>query len=169
MKCRSIAALAVVMLSVGSIAFAQRVVPYSYRLSDTGVFLTTCGDFDVLYDDVEFIHGVWVYDQGGLRKMRVLIVSTVGQTTYYNSTDPQKFVMGGPGEVQTARTLFDNGVRTQFAGGGDLFRIVLPGYGPIYLESGHFVYDFVSGEFVFASGPNQFVEGDAAALCEYLR
>ncbi len=52
---------------------------------------------------------------------------------------------------------------------GPYFKIRVPGYGVIFAESGHQVMDLATGQVISNSGPNQFIDGDAAALCQYLK
>jgi hypothetical protein len=73
-------------------------------------------------------------------------------------------VTGGPAEAENAR----------FVGGylylsGPSWKIRVPGYGLIFAETGRGVKDLQTGEFVFNSGHNQFLEQDLAALCAYLK
>jgi hypothetical protein len=165
-------ASAVALLFVGTAANAQspgpRATPFSTPFSDTGAFLASCGDFDILFNDEGLVHGVLVVDQDGIRTNRINILDITGTTTYYNSLDPTKSIEGGPGEVQVSHILFDEaGVRIGTNSAGLTFKIVVPGYGPIFMETGE--YRLRAGVVVFNSGFNQAIEEDVAVLCDYLR
>jgi len=96
------------------------------------------------------------------------IYRVIGHSTYYNSSDPDKFVLGGPGEVETDHTIYENGVPVMTLSSGTIFKIILPGYGPIFLETGRVIYDFETGQYAPNSGHNQWVDQDLAALCSVL-
>ena len=173
MKERIVAAVAIALLLAGMAVSAQtqgRIEPYQFTVADTGVQLPgSCGDFNILYDDVILIRGTLRYDKAGnLVKDRYLI-KIIGQTRYYNSTDPDKFVMGGPGELEVEHILWEDGIPAINSFAGPAFKVILKGYGPIYLQAGHTVYDYRTGEVLFHAGPNAYLEQDIQALCDYLK
>jgi hypothetical protein len=128
------------------------VIPYLRRLENTDyVFLVT---------------GTNRYDKSGQFITYRYQVKLIGESVYYNSTNPEKSVPGGPGEVENHRSDPKTGLDNV---SGLSFKVRIPGYGLVFAETGHWVYDYSAGEWVFNSGHNQFVDQDLAALCEYLK
>ncbi len=89
--------VAVVFLFLVSLGFGQtqgRVEPYRFSIVDTAIYLATCpGPFDILYDDVALLKGKVRYDKDGNPVQEVQQFKIIAQTTYYNSTNPDKFVL----------------------------------------------------------------------------
>jgi hypothetical protein len=169
---RCVIGVGIAILIAGSVTFAQtqgRTEHYSIGpIADQGYPVGHCadGDFDVLTDYVFLMTGVVRYDKSGQPVADRYQFKLLGESVYYNSTDPEKSVPGGPGEVENKRLDPKTGY---WAGSGLSFKIRIPGYGLIFAETGHFVYDASAGEFVFQSGHNQFADQDLAALCDYLK
>ncbi len=169
MKQRSVFAVAFVLLLMSSVALAQvngRTEKFKVPFTDTGYFVGQCANFNVLTDFAGIYSGTLVYDKSGSVVQIIQHIRLIGESIYYNSTDPTKSVLGGPGEREMDRIITETGLQYT---SGPLFKIRIPGYGLIFAETGHFVFDTATGQFLFNSGHNQIVDQDLAALCDYLK
>ena len=126
-----------------------------------------CGDFQVWEDWVDFFHGVVVYDRDG-QQVRQLMNTSFGTTNvYYNASNPELFVNGSPGEGQNFRWDFKNGILYM---SGVLNKIVVPGHGPILMETGLVAFNMETGEVLTNRGHNQsLTDREFGALCDFLR
>jgi hypothetical protein len=128
-----------------------------------------CGDFEVIFDETDIVVAVTDhYDRSGALVVRQTHVTILGRSVYFNSTDPSKRVEGVPGERENNRIFFADGEVSKWYLHGPYNMITVPGYGRILAETGTFIFD-ESGDLIFNSGLNQLMEGDTAALCNYLR
>ena len=172
MKKRVVVAIAVALLVAGSATFAQhqgRTEQFRFTVTDTGLLLGSCGDFDILWDDVLLLSGSLRYDKNGVLVKELDHFNILGQTRYYNSEDRDKFVLGGPGEVENDHVVYVDGTAALNLFSGLSFKVVLKGYGAIFLQTGHTVYDLQTGEVLFQAGHSAYFDQDLAALCDVLR
>ncbi len=173
MRGRIVVAVAIVaLLFAGGTARTQtqgRVEPYQFTVTDTGLFLGSCGDFDILWDDVARVSGVLQYDIEGVPVRDVRHLKIIGQTVYYNSLDPEKSVRGGPGELDNTRIVYVNGVPALDFETGLAFKVMLQGYGPIFIQTGRTIFDIATGAALFSAGPDAFLTQDLDAMCHALR
>ncbi len=100
-------AVAVVFLFLVSLGYGQtqgRTEHYKYTIDVAGQNLGSCGGFDVLTDYVVLVHEVWLLDKEGQPVKAVNRYKGIGQSIYYSSkdnpTDPELFLVGGPGETE---------------------------------------------------------------------
>lgn len=167
---RCVLGVAIAILIAGSVTFAQtqgRTEHYSIGpIADTGYPVGHCAGFDVLTDYVFLMTGVVRSDKSGQPVADRYQFKVLGESLYYNSNNVQKSVAGGPGEVENQRLDPKTGF---WSGSGVPFKIRIPGYGLIFVETGHFVYDRNAGKFLFNSGHNQMIGEDLEALCDYLK
>jgi hypothetical protein len=162
----SVIALAFILLLMSSVAFGQnngRTEKFAIPVTGTGIFVGSCGNFDVFTDFAALISGTVVYDKSGAIMQTIQHYRLIGESIYYNSANPAKSVLGGPAEHELEK------IDATASFSGPSFRIRVPGYGPIFYETGHGVVDLTTGQFLFNSGHNQFVDQDLAALCNYLK
>ena len=168
---RCVIGVGIAILIAGGVTFAQgqsRIEKYGIGPEGAvGFVVGHCadGDFDVLTDYVVLITGTTRYDKSGQFITDRYQLKVIGESLYYNSKAPEKSVSGGPGEVENHGFDPKTGLYT---GAGLSFKVRVPGYGLIFAETGHFVFDYSAGKYVFNSGHNQFMDQDLAALCEYL-
>jgi hypothetical protein len=158
-----------VLLLMSSVAFSQvngRTEKFAFPVTQTGVLVGSCGNFNVLTDFVALISGTIVYDKSGAAVQTIRHFRIIGESIYYNSANPDKAVLGGPGENEQQK--FDWAAGTVSLSGPS-YKIRVPGYGLIFAETGHAVVDLTTEQFLFNSGHNQFVDQDLAALCNYLK
>ncbi len=169
MKKSVLIAASVTLLLMSSVAFGQdkrRTEKFAFPYNQTGFFVGQCGTFDVLTDFTSLITGINVYDKSGQFVELIQHIRVIGESRYYNSTDPAKEVLGGPGERENDR--FDAATGLIYVS-GPVFKIRIPGYGLIFAETGHAVIDANTGQFLFNSGHNQWADQDLAAVCNYLK
>jgi len=170
--------IAVAVVLAGAVAFAQgqgKAVQNEYTESWEGVLVAGCidgygGMFDVMNRYDALIKDTTVYNKKGQIEQ---IVRTVKFTTdiFWNS-ETRKSLTGGPGERQNIRLTFEDGVLVRREDSGGIVRVHLPGYGPIYYETGHARINPDTYEVHFNSGWNHFFDGDPAAaeaLCNALK
>jgi len=145
----------------------------SETFSETGFFVGHCDayDFDILADWTAIFTFVDLYDKDGMWVWSVSHERVLGRTRYYNAEDPAKEVFGGPGEGVSVRWDAATGLRY---GSGMSWKVKVPGYGLIFAESGHHVfqcepYTFRNCVLVSNVGHNQFRDADFDALCDYLK
>jgi len=177
MRVQRVLAIAVVSLFLVSLGFSQtqgRTEHYRIPVTDTALYLGTCyagdpAEFDILFDDVALIHGQVRYDKEGNPVQEVNQLKILGETIYYNSTDADKFVFGGPGEGQENHLIYEDGILALNLISGLSFKVVLKGYGPAFFQTGHKIFDIQTGETLFNAGPSQAVNQDFAALCNALK
>ncbi|MBZ5613539.1 MAG: hypothetical protein LAO23_05980 [Acidobacteriia bacterium] len=169
MKQGSVVAVTVVLLLMSSVAFSQdnrRTEKFSIPVTVTGALIGQCGNFDVLSDWVALLSGTILYDKSGVAVQTIQHYRLIGESIYYNSANPAKRVFGGPAEHELDRIDGTTGIVYV---SGPSFKIRVPGYGLIFAETGHLVFDETTGQLLFNSGHNQFYGQDLAAVCNYLK
>lgn len=130
-----------------------------------GAPIGSCGAFNVLADWSALFQLTLYYDKDGSLIREKIRYRVIGQSRYYNSSDPDIAVAGGPGEIQNNRWDY---VNNTYVFSGNSWKIKLPGYGTILHETGRTVYDLATGTLQHDTGHNQFNEQDFAALCKAL-
>jgi len=132
-----------------------------------GLAIGTCDGFDILSDWSALQQLTLHYDKDGNLVREGFHYRLLGQSRYYNSTDPSVGVLGGPGEVNPGSFDF---VNNTLVSSGDSWKIKLPGYGTIFHETGRTVFDMSTSPWTIVrdTGHNQFNDQDFAALCEAL-
>jgi hypothetical protein len=172
MSLRKVLPLAVVFILLATVGIAQkRTVKGSVEGSGTD-FVGQCQGFSVQTDyNFRFIFILYYDKNGELVKERAQF-KVIGESVYYNSTNLNKAVSGGPGEV--ANQTFDTATG-QVRIRGMLYKVRIPGYGLVFAESGEEIwqcddpYTFTNCVMVKDTGHNQLNEQDIAALCDYLK
>jgi hypothetical protein len=168
MKALRVLAVTVVLLFLVSLGFGQkqgRTEHYSYPITVRSQNLGSCEAFDVYTDYDVMLHVTAVYDnKGNLAKERFK-ADVVGRSIYYNSNNPTIFLMGGPGEMEIDHL---NIVKESIFATGLMWKVTVPGYGAIFLETGRLVWDFNIGENLYNTGHNQFFDEDLKAVCKAL-
>ena len=170
MRARAIVGVFAVVLLISGVGLGQshgRTVKYTIGpISSEGVTYGDCATFKILVDGAFIIKGTTVFDKSGNPVRDISHYKVLGRERLYNSMDPSKELMGGPGEVENQRYDFATGL---VYGSGIGFKVVVPGYGPIFVENGHYIYNVNNGTFLFNTAHNQFIEKDFEALCDYLK
>ena len=166
MKTRTMALVASAMFGIALTASATPPEQDRSSSSVQGQTVGNCGDFWVLTDYYLDISYKLFFDKSGNAIRDLAVVNLDGFSKYYNSTDPDRFVEGGPHEVQVQRFDFAENTYT-FMGPG--WRINLPGQGVIFLTTGRLVVDWGTKEVLFQAGPQDWLEGNLDELCAALR
>jgi hypothetical protein len=171
-------AVAVAVLLAGTIAFAQgngKVTQYRDQFPVVGEYVGDCatdaGNFTVLTDYQASMRGTTFADASG-HIYREVQSFRIMSSVYYNASDHDKSLPGGPGENEQNQYAFDgNGLMIEHIFSGPAYKIIVPGYGPLFMETGHGRFVYENGAWVnkFNSGHNQKIDGDLVALCEFLK
>jgi len=129
-----------------------------------GEFVGDCDTFTLLSDYVFDGFLIEHFDkEGNITQVNQHV--EFGQSIYYRSDDPTIFLVGGPGELSNGLDFTDDLILT-FS--GIRFKVIVPGHGVIFHFAGHIIFDLITGDVVFQSGPSDFSRGDVAALCAAL-
>jgi hypothetical protein len=128
-----------------------------------GQVAADCGDFTVLADTVYRGHATLRFDAAG----NLLQISAHERFTevLYNSNDPTKYLSSNPQQASNLLVNIENS--TEWVA-GSIFKFTLPGVGVVLHDVGRLVYDTNTGEVLFQAGPQQYLNGDIAALCAAL-
>jgi hypothetical protein len=137
----------------------------SFQDNVVGFRLGTCSGFDILVDWTAELRQVSVTDAAGSLDRAEWIYHILGQSKYYNSLDPSLAVYGGPGEMETDHFDYDG---HSLLRAGPIWRIVLPGTGPILMDVGEVSLDLSTGVITHSGGLHLSQPGDFAALCDAL-
>jgi hypothetical protein len=156
------------MLTFMSAAYAMPPTRWTVGpLYFVGLYVGSCGDFNILSDDG--VRGDWVlyYDEEGnpVRLTRKVFVEN-GNAIYYNSNYPSCWLPGGNGEREVNTFDLVNGTVTTTAAS---YKVKLPGNGVIFMNAGRIVMDYFTGEVLFQAGQMDFYDGNVDALCAALR
>ncbi len=171
MRVHRVLAVAVVFLFLVGLGFSQtqgRTERFSFPIIGTGEYAASCGDFDLLSDFVLLARGVVLLDKDGQPVREVDRYKIIGQGVLYNSTDPDLFLLSGPGEIEIDHIDYGNGILSIT---GIPFKFKVPGYGSIFYETGRIVIDgtnLYTGEWLSNTGHNQWADADIEALCKLL-
>jgi hypothetical protein len=110
------------------------------------------------------------YDKQGLMTKQVVNVK-MDPTIYYNSENLDHF-LESPAENQTMTFVYNEDGSASGNMRGLICKVVVPGYGPVYMETGHTSFHLTVGgtfETILNSGHNQAIDGDVTALCNFLK
>ena len=172
---RIIAAFAIAMMVWGSAAWADK--PFDYPPRDNEIYVgvptVDCGDFWILNDfNASVYQRAYFNNDGSINRMfwRVYWRDSV----YYNSNDPS-YWLPGISEHQQQWLYFEDGAPVRYSPNGPAGHVNLPGYGPVILYTGTWIYDLTLGEVDFIANPHtaSWLNGDNAeemdAFCAALR
>lgn len=128
-----------------------------------GQVAADCGDFTVLADTVYRGHATLRFNAAG----DLVQISAHERFTevLYNSNDPTKSISSNPQQASNLLIHIENS--TEWVA-GSIFKFTLPGVGVVMHDVGRVVYDTSTGEVLFQAGPQQYLNGDIAALCSVL-
>ena len=156
----------VVAWSVTNIAWAGKPEKGSFSISEPDFPVVDCGGFQVLSDyTVEVFFFLDLDDDGNPVSARAhgKYVSDV----WYNSENPEIRIEVGPGAVQNERYDFLGDPPT-VAIAGLTSKVTLPGYGLVFLDAGHIIFDLDTDEILFKRGPSDFYDGNGDIICSVL-
>jgi hypothetical protein len=139
-------------------ASAGQPVPVFETVSGTA-FVADCGTFEI-WDEFELTSSGHLYLDKNGDPMRI-VQHVWGSDRLYNPENGNSF----SGTINAGEIV--DLVGGQATESGQVFRIVVPGAGALFLDVGRFTIDFEDG-LVFLKGRHQYFEGDFAALCAAL-
>ncbi len=177
---RGVVGVAIAFLFAGSAVFAQgqnRIEKYVVGPTELlGIPLASCGSFD-LFEDYKYVETVVDrFDKSGTTVLQKIVQAEFLYDRIYNPTNGKE-VFAIPGSGQHNRfvlPVWEGAVgESPFLSGmhygmGPMYFFTVPGYGRIFVWTGMFAYNGDTGELVH-HGPSQFLDGDFAALCDYLK
>ncbi len=177
---RCVVGVAIAFLFAGSAVFAQdqgRIEKYVVGPEELlGLPLASCGSFDLL-EDYKYVSTVIDrFDESGTTVLQKIVQTEYLYDRIYNPTSGKE-VFAVPGSGQHNRFVLPVWEGADFIsaflsgmhyGMGPMYFFTVPGYGRIFVWAGMFVYDGTTGDLVH-HGPSQLLEGDFAALCDYLK
>lgn len=160
--------LAMSALSVASVALA--VPPGRQTVGPTTVVgqpIGNCGDFIILADYTVVVDWTVFFDNEGvpIRATRKAFVVN-GTSLVYNSEDPSYWLAGGPGERELVTFDLVNGTETIT---GPSWKVTVPGYGNVFLNTGRIVFQLDPFAVLFYAGQVDYYAQDVEALCHVLR
>ena len=130
-------------------------------ITDSGIaFIWDCGAFDILDEYVVTFTVKRMRDRDGT--VIGLVEQVYGVDTFVNSVT---------GKAIPAP--YHNNTFVDFAAGrarisGIIFKVVVPGVGPVFMDLGTIIADREDNVY-FRAGPHQFFDGDFDALCAALQ
>jgi hypothetical protein len=126
---------------------------------------TSCSGFEILSDyTIELRHNTH-YDRDGNVAREEWLAHWIGQTRLYNSAQPEVELFAGPGEVQNSHWDHVNG---RLVSALSVMRVIVPGIGPVVMETGAWQIEIATWTLYRDSGWNFLWEGDFTALCAAL-
>jgi hypothetical protein len=161
--------IVVALLMLVSLGFGEdRTAQVNYNVPVVGQYLGSCDGFDVLTDYEVAVNFKVVFDKEGEWATGRLKAKSTAPSVYYNSEDPSHFLMGGPAEQEIDHMNYVKG--TAFVS-GVMWKVTVPGYGVVYMETGRVVCDPDGWECFLDTntGHNQYYEQDVAAMCRILK
>lgn len=143
----------------GDRVFREQFGPFEFL----GQVAADCGDFTVLADTIYRGHATLRFDSAG----NLVQISAHERFTevLYNSNDPTKSISSNPQQASNLLVNIENS--TEWVA-GSILKFTLPGVGVVIHDVGRVVYDTSTGEVLFQAGPQQYLNGDIAALCDAL-
>jgi len=129
--------------------------------------VTDCGDFRVLTDYTVIGHNrLYLNKDGSLD--RIFTNVDFVDAIYYNSNDPSYWLPGTAEHAQQWLHFDDDETLIDMIVTGSPTRVILPGYGSVFMGVGRIKFDLVTGEVTFTGRLDQ-LTGNNDALCAALR
>lgn len=130
--------------------------------------IVDCGDFSVM-DDAWVIEDIKdFYDKDGNFLRSQLIITAFDDL--YRDDEPEGVHLTGTAHI-SARISFDENGDALWTQQGKAVAIMVPGYGPIFLDAGRLVYNMDDGwDLVFSAGErHDWNFGEFEALCGFFK
>ena len=165
MNLKTTAALSVLFLLTPLYALAGKPDFYAYDDAYT-IEIVDCGDFSVMDDILEFGDIKDFYDKDG-NFVRTQIYLT-GFDDLYRDDDPGGVRLSGKANI-SGRVSYNEDGDELWTQSGKAVAIMVPGYGPIFLDAGRLVYNVDDGwDLIFSAGKrHDWNFGEFEALCNY--
>jgi hypothetical protein len=167
MKTRMVALGALAMMC-GVTAWAGKPETYPYGPRQViGEEVANCGDFLVLTDySIEGFARFYLNKDGSFRLLLNLVAP---ESIYYNSEDPSYWLPGTAENISQWYYFNANDEAIYWVTTGAPFRVILPGYGPVFMNVGRVKLDIATQEFTFIAGQFDNLNGNLDAICAALR
>lgn len=104
-------------------------------------------------------------DKAGNITRVVFLTKVIGRSVYYGDPSTGVSLMGGPGEI--GKYTWDAQTNLLYFSGVS-FKVVVPGQGVVFMQTGHFVQDLTTGLLISQSGHNDWMGGNVETLCAAL-
>ena len=127
--------------------------------------LVDCGDFQIWDDALIFLDGKDFFDRDGnyVRSQ----IKFLAFDDLYNKDDPDGTHLTGTAHLNV-RLIFDKTGDPLWVQQGIAIAIVVPGYGPVFMDVGRLIWNDATGDLVFSAGRHHdWNFGDFEALCDY--
>jgi hypothetical protein len=167
MKTRVMALSALAMLC-GAAAWADKPerTPFG-PFFNSAEEVTDCGDFRVLTDyTVSGYNRLYLNKDGSLDRIFTSVDFIDG--IYYNSNDPSYWLPGTAEHAQQWLEFDDDETLIDIVFSGSPTRVIVPGYGSVFMGVGRIKFDVVNGEVSFTGQFDQ-LTGNNEAICAALR
>jgi hypothetical protein len=123
-------------------------------------FIFDCGDFDIVdHYSLDFTVRLFFDADGNLYRG----VESVQGTDRFVNSETGTSISGH--FANTVLIDFESGLG---ANSGIVFKIILPGTGPVFMEIGHVISNRDGSIVTFQAGPRDFSDGNFEAVCEAL-
>jgi hypothetical protein len=168
---RCVFGVVIAFLVAGSVTFGQgqgKAVQVRFTVSAGSVPIGSCGDFNVLMDASVDVHLTTLYDPDTNLPIFGRETDKWWWAVFRNSVTGTS-LDGGPGEnSQTLYHYDDAGNVVVTEGSGLQGKVMVPGYGWIFMDTGHVRLDSTWTVF-FETGHDSYWNQELTALCEFLR
>jgi len=155
--------ITLVLIGAGSLSAGQ---PSMYTDSGSGIGLIgDCGDFEVWQDVAWAISGKFYFDKTGLLIVKIKERWRV-EGFVYNASHPENYLPYKNSRYVVTELIDELGnIETHITGLWAM--IVVPGYGPIFMDVGHIAWDPL-GNVIFDAGKHQWWDANVDELCDFL-
>jgi hypothetical protein len=149
-KCRFPVAVAIAVLLAGTIGVAQKqgrvtetnsTTEYNYPF--TTCYAGTADEFVINEKWVEVWRDMTRYDKNEPTQIEQIVRTVRFPTDVLTNSVSGKTLSGGPGLRAEVRVIYENGVPVSIASSGPIIRFNVPGYGHVFIETGHSVFNVV--------------------------
>jgi hypothetical protein len=172
-KLRIVITVAVAVLLAGTIGFGQgqgRTERSEGTFAVQGQVMGPCGSEWVVAQYTIAWKQSDRYDNSQVLVESIIQNKPIGSSLYYlgrqgdAAPSDAKVVIGVPKEMENVRVDWVNNI---IYDQGDIFHVTVPGYGTIFAQIGHAVWDMSTDPWTTLRSSTQY-DGDVAALCDYL-
>ena len=178
MRTRIIVAVGVAVMLAGTIGFAQKqgrvtesTSTNTYNFPFTTCYAGTADEFDISEEFVEVVREMTRWDNSDPAQIVQKILTITYPTDVLTNSVSGETLSGGPGLRSEIRVIYKDGVPVSLAQSGPVIRWNVPGYGPVFIETGHAVFDVVFDAggneqhlIISNTGHNDYRDWDPAAL-----
>ena len=161
-------ALGALAMVCGAAAWAGKPEQFPFGpFFNTQEEVTDCGDFRVLTDYTVVGYNRSYLNKDGSLDRQFTNVDFL-DSIYYNSNRPSYWLPGTAEHAQQWLHFDEDGTAIDVVFSGSPTRVILPGYGSVFMGVGRIKFDLVTGEVTFTGRFDQ-LTGNNDALCAALR